>query len=71
MADDRHPSPAAPALEALRQEFDRSFARPPVDDAGEMEQFVAIRLGADRYALALRDIAGLEPGKRVVPLPAA
>lgn len=59
------------SLDDLRRAFDRSFALPPRGDDGAMEEFVAIRLGSDRYALAIRDIASLEPLRKLVPLPAS
>jgi len=55
--------------EALRRAFDRSFAEaPPV--AGEpAEDFLAIRLGSEPYAVRLPEVVGLYADRQVVALP--
>jgi purine-binding chemotaxis protein CheW len=71
----RRQSVSAPALvladraAALREAFDRSFAavRPP--DPPPVEDLLAIRIGAEPYALRLSEIAGLHPDRRITPLP--
>jgi len=53
---------------ALREAFDRSFAaaRPPDPPPGE--DLLAIRIGAEPYALRLSEIAALHPDRRITPL---
>lgn len=53
----------------LKRAFDRGFAeayRPPADS---QEDLLAIALGADPLALRLSEIAGLQTGRMVTPLP--
>jgi len=45
----------------LRQDFDQSFAQAPQEAAAAMEDYLAIRLGADPHALRLAEIASLAP----------
>ncbi|SMH46611.1 chemotaxis protein CheW [Azospirillum agricola] len=72
-SDSGHPdsetAAARSALRAMRDAFDRSFALPRQSPAAQTEEFAAIRLGAEPYALALRDLARLEAARPVVPLP--
>jgi chemotaxis signal transduction protein len=67
---DTAPSLAARAV-ALRDAFDRSFAaaRPPDPPPGV--DLLAIRVGAEPYALRLSEISGLHPDRRITPLPGA
>lgn len=53
----------------LRDAFDRSFAeaRPPEPPPGE--DLLAIRIGAEPYALRLSEIAGLFAGRKITALP--
>jgi chemotaxis signal transduction protein len=53
----------------LREAFDRSFAQAPSPAAAAVESLLAIRVGADRYALRLADVSGLFADKRVTWLP--
>lgn len=53
----------------LRQEFDRSFAEPPVSGIVSVEDFLAIGIGGDPYAVRLAEIRGLYADRRIVPLP--
>lgn len=55
--------------QALRQAFDRSFAQPPSPEVARMEEFLAVRVAGDAYALRVREIAGLFVDKVVAPLP--
>lgn len=55
----------------LRRAFDRSFALPPPPAAPEACDLLAVRLAGDRYAIRLRDIAGIVVGRKVIPVPAA
>ncbi len=53
----------------LRREFDRTFLAPPREEGEEREDLLAVRLAGDPYAFRVREIAGLEVCRRVVPLP--
>jgi len=55
----------------LRQAFDRSFAEAPRGAVNDSEALLAIRLGADPYALRLSEITGVYADKCVSPLPSA
>jgi hypothetical protein len=54
---------------ALRREFDQSFAQPPATELARVENFLAVRIGGDAYAMRVAEIAGLYADKRIVPLP--
>lgn len=54
----------------LRQAFDRSFALPPREVSQDAEDLLLLRVGGERYALRLREVAGLVTGRKVVPIPA-
>ncbi len=58
-------------LAALQAAFDGTFAAPPRLVDGEREELLAIRLSGDPFALRLRELTGVEPRRRVVPLPGA
>jgi len=53
----------------MRQAFDRAFAQAPHSETALFDDFLAIRLGADRHVLALADVARLLPLKAVTRLP--
>lgn len=57
------------SAEALREEFDGAFARPRHDDGEDVEAFVAIAVGGDRYLVRLGDIAGVYADRVVTPAP--
>jgi len=57
------------ALLALRREFDAGFARAPQSARAAQENLLAIRVGADGYALRIQDIGGLHLDKPIVALP--
>ena len=66
--------PAAPLLDtlrALRRNFDDGFAQAPAPAGAAPEAMLAIRVGADPYALRLAQIAGLHLDRRVTALPSA
>lgn len=64
------PSVTARTLAALREEFDRSYAvRPVLEWAEQRDTLLAIRVGADRYAIRVREITGLAKNRRVVAFP--
>jgi len=56
---------------ALRQEFDRSFADPPLIDVAAKEDLLAIRLATQEFAIRLSEIAGLFADKKITPVPSA
>ena len=55
----------------LRRDFDSSFANPPPVAGEAVQDLLAIRLGARRFALRLSEIAGLYADKRITPVPGA
>jgi chemotaxis signal transduction protein len=54
---------------ALRRAFDDSFAAPETSMSENQEGMLAIRVGADPYALLLSDIMGLYSDVRVIAVP--
>ncbi|MBI2393390.1 MAG: chemotaxis protein CheW [Deltaproteobacteria bacterium] len=58
-------------LAALRREFDESFARAAAAAAGDSERLVAVRLGGDRFALRVAEIASVHPITAITRLPGA
>jgi chemotaxis signal transduction protein len=54
---------------SLRRSFDESFALPPTSSSESLEALLAIRIGADPYALRLEQIGGLRAGLHVTPVP--
>jgi purine-binding chemotaxis protein CheW len=54
---------------ALRRHFDEAFAAPTASTTECLEDFLAIRIGSDPYALRLSEIAGLHVGLKIVPVP--
>lgn len=54
---------------ALRLDFDRSFAEPPPAPAPPLEDFLAIRVGTDPYAVRLAEVARLLVDGAVTRLP--
>jgi chemotaxis signal transduction protein len=55
------------ALE-MRAAFDRSFAEPPRTEQAPLQDFLAIRVGTDPYAIRLTDISGLFVDRPITPL---
>jgi chemotaxis signal transduction protein len=55
----------------LARAFDDEFARPIARRSEALLEFLAIRVGAEPYALARSDLAGLFVDKRLTPLPGA
>jgi chemotaxis signal transduction protein len=53
----------------LRRNFDESFAAPEAARPERLEDFLAIRIGSDPYALRMSEIAGLHVGVKIVPVP--
>jgi len=55
----------------LRHAFDRTFAEPLRADAVAQDDFLAITIGSDPYALRLSEVGGLYPSRRTTGLPGA
>ena len=55
----------------LQRSFDRSFADPPPDVAGDVEDFLFIRVGNQLHAVRLRDVSGVIGGHEILPVPSA
>lgn len=53
----------------LRETFDRAFAEAPVAAADRPEDFLAVRIGGDPYAIRLADVAALHRDRKIVALP--
>jgi chemotaxis signal transduction protein len=53
----------------LRREFDASFAAPPRSEERLFEDYLAIRIAGDPYAIRLADVAALAARPSVAPLP--
>ncbi|MGA8709243.1 MAG: chemotaxis protein CheW [Steroidobacteraceae bacterium] len=53
----------------MRAAFDRSFAEPPLTEQAPLQDFLAIRVGTDPYAIRLTDIRGLFADRPVTLLP--
>jgi len=54
---------------ALRRSFDEGFAAPAISMNENQEGMLAIRVGADPYALLLSDIMGLYSDVRIIAVP--
>jgi len=67
MSGDGRP-PSETALE-LRRAFDRTFAEAPRAEPIPFEDLIALRVGADGYAVREGEIAGLFKDRPVTPLP--
>jgi chemotaxis signal transduction protein len=61
--------PGADTASTLRRLFDESFAAPVTAQAERYEDFLAIRVGPDRYGMRLAEIGGLYADLRIVPVP--
>src|SRR4051812_7736160 len=57
------------SAQGLKRAFDGSFAAAPQRRDADTEDFLAIRLGCDPYALRLREIGGLFADRRISALP--
>jgi chemotaxis signal transduction protein len=53
----------------LKQAFDASFAEPPRAEREATEDFLAVRIGGDPYAIRVAEILGLYADRKVVPVP--
>lgn len=54
---------------ALRRAFDESFASPPASRQERLEGVLAIRIGADPYAIRVSEVSGLMSDPRIVAVP--
>jgi chemotaxis signal transduction protein len=52
----------------MRAAFDRSFAEAPHRDTTVRHDFLAVRIGADVYAIGLSEVAGLFADKKITPV---
>ncbi len=55
--------------QALKREFDRSFAEPMRPPPPQTLDLLRVRLGGAPWAIPLTDMAGLHSGKRITPVP--
>jgi purine-binding chemotaxis protein CheW len=53
----------------LRRVFDQSFAVATASKTERLEDLIAVRVGADPYAIRLAEIAGLHVALKIVPVP--
>lgn len=60
---------ASERVAELRRAFDGSFAALPASHREETDDLLCFRVRGDPYALRVREIAGVAPAGRVVPLP--
>lgn len=58
-------------LAAQRAAFDHSFALPVTLGNAARVDLIALRIGGDRFALPLQELAELQRGRRIVALPGA
>lgn len=63
-----HDTDATERAAELRRAFDASFALPPPDERAVPTRLLSLRLGSDRYALRLEDVAALVADRKIVPL---
>jgi chemotaxis signal transduction protein len=55
----------------LRRRFDEQFAVAPRTDTPRLEDFLAVRIAGDAFALRRFDVSGLLAGRKPVKLPSA
>jgi chemotaxis signal transduction protein len=55
----------------LQHAFDRTFAEPPRSDAALRDDFLAMTIGGDPYAMRLSEVAGLYLTRKMTGLPGA
>jgi chemotaxis signal transduction protein len=56
-------------LALLRRDFDQAFSRSPSVSVDGHADFLAVRVAGDPYAFRVREIRGLVPSRKIVPLP--
>jgi chemotaxis signal transduction protein len=59
----------ANTAEKLRREFDLAFRDPRAGVVERSEDFLAVRIGGDPFAIRVLDIAGLYVDRAIVPMP--
>jgi purine-binding chemotaxis protein CheW len=59
------------AAEALHHAFDQSFQEAPPPPAEALEEFLCVRVGAERFAVRLSALAGVAAAGRFTPLPSS
>ena len=58
-------------FEDLKRSFDQSFQQPLVERGQELVHLLIVRIGIERFALKVADLAGLARAQTVVPIPGA
>jgi chemotaxis signal transduction protein len=56
-------------VQELKRSFDHGFSLPVSTESVETQDFLAVRIAGDPYAIRLRDLSGVVTDRRVVPLP--
>jgi chemotaxis signal transduction protein len=56
-------------IQSLKSSFDEIFAQPYSEAHEQTEDFLAIRIAGDPFAIRLNEVSGLMNNKKVVPLP--
>ncbi len=59
--------PKTSPAELLRRAFDDAFARSTVERRQDAEPYLALRVAATPYAIAVRQIGGFAPARKIVP----
>lgn len=63
-------SPVSNKVAEMRRAFDEARATPFSEGAEEqVDNFLAIRISGDAYAIKVSEIAGLSTGRKIVPVP--
>ena len=57
--------------ELLRQAFDGSFAQPATERRQDSEPYLALRVSSTAYAIAVQQIGGFAPARKIVPIGSA
>ncbi len=65
---DSQPALARRVLQ-LREAFDRGFALPAAEPGELKQELLILGVGADRYAVKLEAVLGVDHGRKIVPLP--
>lgn len=58
-------------FEELKSSFDQTFQQARVERNHELVHLLVVRIGTARFALKVRDLAGLARAQTIVPIPAA
>src|SRR5690606_1614781 len=65
MTESGHPD----RLAALRDAFDRTFAKSPEPASPDPERFLSLGIGTDSYLVSLTEVSGVVTGRKVTKLP--